>query len=101
MKVNAYTIEWTETTYPFEDSPFTPCKTKHIAAFDNYGAAKAKAIKLLKARTNCRHIDKQQELHFIASDGVVHNRLRVKVGRHWYQVTIKFHPSENTTDKFW
>lgn len=93
MKVNAYTIEWTETV--------EGTNHKRIAAFDNYGAARAKAIKLLKARTDCRHISKQQELHLVTSGGVVHNRLRVKVGRRWYQVTIKFHPSENTTDKFW
>lgn len=101
MKVNAYTIEWTETTYPYKDAPYASRKVKRIAAFDTYGAARAKAIKLLKARTACNPISKQQELHFVASDGVVHNRLRVKIGLHWYQVTIKFHPSESATDKFW
>lgn len=93
MKVNAYTIEWTEN--------ISTGTKKHIAAFDNYGAARAKAIKLLKARTDCRRISQQKELHFIARDGVVYNRLRVKIGRYWYQVTIKFHPSENATEKFW
>lgn len=93
MKVRAYTIEWTETVGDNNH--------KRIAAFDNYGAARAKAIKLLKARTDCRRISQQKELHFTAPDGVVYNRLRVKIGRYWYQVTIKFHPSENATDKFW
>lgn len=93
MKVNAYTIEWKE----YSEGMFH----KRIAAFDNYGAAREKAIKLLGARTDYRRIDRQQELHFVASDGVVHNRLRVKVGRYWRQVTIKFHPSEGVPKKFW
>ena len=98
MKVRAYTIEWRETTYPFEDSPYTPRKVKHIAAFDTYASARAKAIEILKSRGGgYRH----EETHSVDRNGLMCDHLRVKRGRHWYQVTIKYHATSRNTIQFW
>lgn len=94
MKVRVYTIEWREQIGESH---------KRIAAFDNYGAARAKAIELLKKRTDGAYVHEHQELHYVDKNGMVYDRLRVKSRKHWYQVTIKYHaapPAYNAT-KFW
>lgn len=98
MKVKAYTIEWRETTHPFEDRPYAERTVKRIAAFDTYAAARAKAIEILKSRTSgSRH----EETHSIDRNGLMCDHLRVKGRRHWYQVTIKYHPTSRNTISFW
>lgn len=103
MKVRAYTIEWVETIYPYEDKPYASRKVKHITAFDTYAAARAKAIELLKKRTEGVHINEHQEFHDVDKNGMVYDRLRVKGWRQWYQVTIKYHaaPPAYNAIKFW
>lgn len=98
MKVRAYTIEWRETTYPYEDRPYTKYTVKRIAAFDTYAAARAKAIEILKSRgSGCRH----EETHSTDRNGLMCDHLRVKCGRHWHQVTIKYHIASRNTISFW
>jgi len=103
MKVRAYTIEWVEDIHPVETLPEFTCKHKRVAAFDNYGAAKAHAIALLQARVGKRNPNAFNEIHEVDNAGMVYDRLRVKVGRHWYQVTIKYHPTVSGIGyfKFW
>jgi hypothetical protein len=98
MKVSAYTIEWKETIYPFKDCPYTSRKVKHIAAFDTYAAARAKAIEILKSRgSGYRH----EETHSVDRNGLMCDHLRVKNHRHWHQVTIKYHIASHNDIKFW
>lgn len=98
MKVNAYTIEWRETIYPYEDRPYTCRKVKRIAAFDTYAAARAKAIEILKSRGNGYH---HEETHSVDRNGLMCDHLRVKGRRYWHQVTIKYHIASNNTISFW
>lgn len=98
MKVRAYTIEWRENTYPFKDRPYTVQRVKHIAAFDTYAAARAKAIEILKSRSSeSRH----EETHSVDRNGLMCDHLRVKGRHNWYQVTIKYHPISRNTISFW
>lgn len=94
MKVRAYTIEWTEKGGK---------RSKGIAAFDNYPQARAKAIELLKKRTEGVYIHEHQEFHNVDKNGMVYDRFRVKSWRNWYQVTIKYHtaPPAYNDIKFW
>jgi hypothetical protein len=98
MKVNAYTIEWRETIHPYEDRPYTSRKVKHIAAFDTYAAARAKAIEILKSRGSgyCH-----EETHSVDRNGLMCDHLRVKSHHHWHQVTIKYHIASHNDIKFW
>lgn len=99
MKVRAYTVEWTEK----ETVDGRTRRHKKIAAFDNYGAAKAKAIEILKTRTKGLYLYSHEEVHEVGADGMVYDRLRVYSWLNRYQVTIKYHPTEpaDKTVKFW
>ena len=89
MKVRAYTIEWAEKGGK---------KSKNIAAFDNYPQARAKAIEILKSRgSGYRH----EETHSVDRNGLMCDHLRVKCGRHWHQVTIKYPTPTNAQITFW
>lgn len=100
MKVNAYTIEWKETIHPYEERPYVSRRVKCIAAFDNYNAARARAIEILKARVG-EYSHSHTETHSIDRNGLTCDHLRAQKGRYWYQVTIKYHASKRVSTTFW
>ena len=93
-----YTIEWT-TKVPLAD--FGYALHKHITAYDNYLQARAMAIKLLKERTYDRTPNKFEEYHDVCPNGMICDRLRAKVGRLWYQITIKYHQGNIEPAPLW
>ena len=99
MLVRAYTVEWTEKETIDERTH----RRKKIAAFDSYGAARAKAIEILKARTEGVYLHNHEEVHEVGADGMMYDHLRVYSWRNRYQVTIKYHPAKPAykTIKFW